>query len=218
MIYKSRSKNEVTQALSSQMSDTVQRVSNYQYTVYKRTVCECCLIMTEVWRMKIRMKFMMPDLGTSLKVRNALLLGLVENKHIHFFAKEGINLANLNHATSLESSNLMHEGEKGILYGMGFGLIAGLYVLFFPSWVKISPTWYTQSPWYIVLIVTIFSAAVMTAIGAALLGTNILNSDMNKYKDRIAKGEILMIVSVNLYTAHKVRNIVKRITSNLGAP
>ena len=166
--------------------------------------------------MQTKIKFMMPDLAASLKVRNALLLGLVENKHIHFLAKNGANLADLNDANSIESSNLMHEGERGALYGMGFGLIAGLYVLFFPNWLTDSPSWYSQSPWYMVLMVTIFSGAVITSIGAALVGSNILNSDFIKYKSRIAKGEILMTVSVNVYTEHKVRSIVNQITSNFG--
>lgn len=92
---------------------------------------------------------------------------------------------------------------------MGFGLLAGLYVLFVPSWLTSSPTLYSQSPWYILLMVTISLGAILTAIGAAFLGVNIFNTDFSKYKNRIAKGEILMIVSTDLYTIAKIRKIVK---------
>ncbi|PPD48906.1 MAG: hypothetical protein CTY14_00090 [Methylotenera sp.] len=159
--------------------------------------------------MKTRIEFMMPNLETSIQVRSALLAGLVENKYIHFLANQETNLADLNKANAAEGSNFLHEGEKGILYGMGFGLLAGLYVLFVPSWLTSSPTWYSQSPWYIVLMVTISLGAILTAIGAALLGVNIFNTDLSKYKNRIAKGEILMIVSTDLYTIAKIRKIVK---------
>ena len=160
--------------------------------------------------MKTKINFMLPDLATAVKVRDALLLGLVENKYIHFLAKQGTKLDDLNQTSAIEGSNLMHEGEKGILYGMGFGFLAGLSVLYFPDWITVSPSWYTQSYWYVVLIVTTLFGAIATAVGAALLGCNVFNSDIDQYKARIEKGEILMIVTVRLYEAHKVRNIVNK--------
>jgi hypothetical protein len=164
--------------------------------------------------MKTRIEFMMPNLETAIQVRSALLAGLVENKDIHFLANEDTNLADLNKANAVEGSNLLHEGEKGLLYGMGLGLLAGLYVLFAPSWLTSSPTWYSQSPWYVVLLITVSLGAIVTAIGAAFLGVNIFNTDLKKYKSRIGKGEILMIVSANLYMVPKVRRIVKENLKN----
>lgn len=90
--------------------------------------------------MKTKINFMLPDLATAVKVRDALLLGLVENKYIHFLAKQATKLDDLNQTSAMEGSNLMHEGEKGILYGMGFGFLAGLSVLYFPDWITASPS------------------------------------------------------------------------------
>jgi hypothetical protein len=167
--------------------------------------------------MKTRIEFMMPNLEASIQVRGALLAELVEIKDIHFLANEETDLADLNVANAVEGSNLLHEGEKGLLYGMGFGLLAGLYVLFFPSWLTTSPTWYSQSPWYVVLMVTISLGAIFTAIGAAFLGVNIFNTDLKQYKNRIGKGEILMIVSADLYRVPKIRRIVKDNLKNADA-
>jgi hypothetical protein len=65
--------------------------------------------------------------------------------------------------------------------------------------------------------VTISLGAIFTAIGAAFLGVNIFNTDLKQYKNRIGKGEILMIVSADLYRVPKIRRIVKDNLKNADA-
>jgi hypothetical protein len=55
----------------------------------------------------------------------------------------------------------------------------------------------------------IFAGAFSVAIGAALLGVNLFNSDLKRYKSRIDNGEILMIVTVPFYEVNKVRKTMK---------
>jgi hypothetical protein len=138
-----------------------------------------------------------------------LLLARVTESRIHFLAKPDIELGKLNAATALEKTNIIHEGERGILMGAGLGFMAGLYVLKFPPWLTQSPLWYTNSHWYIVLIITILAGAFFVAFGSALLGVNLFNSDLKRYKTRIDKGEILMIVTVPFYEANKIRKVMK---------
>jgi hypothetical protein len=159
--------------------------------------------------MKLKIDFLLPDIEVANQVCDKLLLARVEGKNIHFLAKPGTDLGNLQSASALEKTNIIHEGERGILWGAGFGLLAGLYVLKFPLWITKSPSWYTNSHWYIVLIVTMLTGAISVAIGSALLGVNLFNSDLKHYKSRIDQGQILMILTLSFYEINKVRKVMK---------
>lgn len=159
--------------------------------------------------MHIKLKYMLPDLATCKKVRNGLLLASIQEESIQFLAKSGTPLDGLNIASNFDSTNMIHEGEKGIIYGVVFGLISGVYVLTFPLWVTVSPAWYNDAPWFVIMGTLVFFGAISMAFAASLLGVNIFNTDLNKYKSDIEQGEILMMVSVPLCVAHKMRQIIK---------
>ncbi len=159
--------------------------------------------------MHIKLKYMLPDLATCKRVRNALLVESIPEEGIQFLAKSGTPLEGLNITSNLDSTNMIHEGEKGIVYGMLFGLVSGIYVLTFPLWVTVSPAWYNYAPWFVVLGILILSGGIIMALAAMLLGVNIFNSDLKKFKAKIEKGEILMILTVTLQQAHKMRQLIK---------
>lgn len=165
--------------------------------------------------MRIKLKFMLPNLETAILARKEVLAASVDDKHIHFLANTKVNLSDLHVANAFESTNSIHEAERGILYGAGFGFLAGLYVLKFPLWLTDSSTWYTNSPWYVILAVTTVFGSVMVAIGAALLGVNLFNTDLKQYKSRIEKGEILMIVAVPIYRVKKIRSLMNGLSQNI---
>lgn len=160
--------------------------------------------------MNVKLKFLLHDVKTANQVREELLLARVDDENIHFLAKPGTDLGHLAPATSMEKTNSLHEGERGILYGAVFGLLAGLYVIAFPPWLTTSPVWYTNSKWYVVLAVTTLAGAAFVAIGAALLGVNLLNSDLNKFKEKIGHGEVLVIVTVPFYRIKEIRKIISK--------
>ncbi len=159
--------------------------------------------------MPIQVKYILPDLDTCKKVRQALLQASIQDDAIQFLAKPGTALDGLNITSTMESTNMVHEGGKGVLYGMLFGLVSGIYVLMFPLWVTLSPAWYTNAPWYVILGTLILIGGVSMAFAATLLGVNVFNSNHQKYKQQIEAGQILMILSVPLYKARKMRTIIK---------
>ena len=159
----------------------------------------------------MKLEFMLPDIKAANQACEQMLLARIENKNIHFLAKPGTNLGKLQLATAIEKTNIIHEGERGILIGAGLGLLAGLYVLTVPPWLTNSPLWFTNSPWFVILATTAVIGTVSVAIGAALLGVNLFNTDLNRFKSRINRGEILMIVSVPFYRAKEIRNIMNQL-------
>lgn len=160
--------------------------------------------------MKIKLEFILSSLEAAKLASSQMLLARVSDKDIHFLAKPGVDLGDLQPATALEKSNIIHEGLRGILFGAALGLLGGLYVIFVPAWLTSSPLWFTHSPWYVILGITTLFGAVATAIGAAMLGVNLFNSDLERHKKAIQQGSVLMIVSVPLYRVQEIRKIMIR--------
>jgi hypothetical protein len=160
--------------------------------------------------MKIKLEFILPDIKAANQACEQMLLARVDDKYIHFLAKPDTDLGKLKSATDIEKTNIIHEGERGVLIGAGLGLLAGLYVLLVPPWLTNSPLWFTNSPWFVILAITTVIGAISVAIGSALLGVNLFNTDLNRFKSKIDKGGILMIVSVPFYRAQEIRSIMNK--------
>lgn len=161
--------------------------------------------------MNLRLKFLLPNMKVAKQASEAMLLARVEDKNVFFLARPGTDLGLLQPAPATEATNTLHEGSKGILMGAALGLLGGLYVLYFPAWVTESPNWFTNASAWVILSVTTLVGAAAAAFGAAILGMNILNSDLKNYQERINAGAVLMIVSVPFHRAQEIRNIVRKL-------
>ena len=161
--------------------------------------------------MNLKLHFLLPDVKVAKQASQAMLLARVEDKNVWFLAKPGTDLGPLQPASAMEATNTINEGLKGVLMGAGLGLLAGLYVLYFPTWFTQSPVWFTNASNWVILSVTTFVGAAAAAFGAAMLGINILNTNLEKFQQRIDSGAILMIVSVPYQRAKEIRKIVSKL-------
>lgn len=159
--------------------------------------------------MKRRLEFILPDIRAANLAADKMLLGRIDESRIHFLAKPGTDLGLLKPASTTEKTNLVLDAGRGGLMGAFIGVLTGWYVLAFPPWMTVSPLWYTSSHWSVVLLITMLAGAVAAAIGAALIGVNLFNTDLSSYKDRINQGEILMIVRVPFYKVGKVNRLMQ---------
>lgn len=157
--------------------------------------------------MKPKLKFLLPDLQTANKAAEALLLARIDDKNMSFLAKPGTDLGKLQAASTVESTNIINGGERGILIGGGIGLLVGLYMHNFQPWTTAS----LDVHWVVLVAITTAMGALVSAFGAALFGVNLFNTDLNKYEDKIAAGGILMIVSAPLHRANEIRKTVSNL-------
>jgi len=159
----------------------------------------------------MKLKFLLPNIQAARKANDEMLHARVEANDVSFLAKPGTDLGGLPEANAIEATNTLNEGLKGVLMGAGIGLLGGLYVLYFPKWFTDSPTWFTNASPFAILIITVLMGAVAAAFGAALLGVNVLNSDLRQFKRRMDQGAVLMIVSTPFNRVKEIRNIVKNL-------
>jgi hypothetical protein len=157
--------------------------------------------------MREQLKFLLPDIKSANEASEALLLARIDNKNICFLARPGTNLGQLQAANTLESTNVINEGEKGILIGATIGLVAGLITHFYFPIIPQS----LHINWMALIGALMVLGAALSAIGAAVFGVNFFNNDLAKYKSKIDEGAILMIVSAPFQRANDISRIVSKL-------
>lgn len=157
--------------------------------------------------MRPRLKFLLPDIKTANQASEALLLARIEDKNISFLANPDINLGNLRPANAIESTNVVNEAERGILIGAAIGLLVGLYMHYFQPWITES----MNVHWMVIVGVLMVFGALLSAIGAAVFGTNLFNDDLKNYERKIEEGAILMIVTAPFQRSNEIRRIVSKL-------
>ena len=157
--------------------------------------------------MRQHLKFLLPDIKTANQASEALLLARIDNKNISFLAKPGTDLGKLQAASTLESTNVVNEGERGILIGASIGLIAGLITHFYFPIIPQS----LHINWMVLVGALMVFGAALSAVGAAVFGVNFFNDDLEIYKKRIDQGAILMIVSAPFQRSNEINKIVSKL-------
>ena len=114
--------------------------------------------------MREQLKFLLPDIHTANQASEALLLARIDNNNISFLAKPGTNLGKLHPANTLESTNVVNEGERGLLIGASIGLIAGLITHFYFPIIPQS----LHINWMVLVGALMVLGAALSAIGAAV--------------------------------------------------
>ena len=152
--------------------------------------------------MRRRLYFVVPDLRSAELVMNELLLARIEASHIHFHAKPDKHLGDLPKANILEKSDVVYGGVGGLLFGAGFGFLGGLLAYFVPWWF--GPVSLTIIP-YCMLI-----GGVACAAWAGALASGVPGHHLERYKEHIETGKILMMVSVPLLRLTEIRELLRR--------
>lgn len=149
-----------------------------------------------------RLYFLIPDVGDAKKVVDELLLARVEEKHIHVIAKEGTPMEDLPEAGLMEEGDFYPALEKGVAIGGVTGALAGLVAVTFP-------------PADIVLGGGAILATALVSAGlggwlSTMIGVDVPNTRIEKFKKAIEEGELLMMVDVPKKRVDEIEGLVKK--------
>jgi hypothetical protein len=146
--------------------------------------------------------FLVPDLETARNIVHELLLSHVEERYIHLIARDDISLEDLPEATLMQKSDFVPALEKGVFGGAYTGLAAGLIVLAFPpAGVAIGGG---------AILAMIAAGATVGGMMSVLVGVGLPSSRIEKFKDAIEAGEILMLVDIPRKRLEEIQEIVTR--------
>lgn len=156
--------------------------------------------------MKRKLYFMLPDLKVAHQMMDQLLLARIDERSIHFLAKPEIPLGDLPEATVIEKTDSLHGIGVGAVIGAVTGILGGILVIAFPYLVVNPYSGYPLQTAVIAIIALI--GAIFGAWWTSMLATAIPHSGLKPYKEQIARGGVLMIVTVPYHRIREIRSLI----------
>jgi hypothetical protein len=148
-----------------------------------------------------RLYFLLPDVPTARGVVDELLLAHVEWKHIHLLAREGVPLEELPEAALSQKSDLVPALQRGIGAGAATGMLAGLAAMAFP------PAGLTIAGG-LLLAMTVAGAG-FGAFMSTMVGVGIPSSRLDRFRDAIDGGQLLMMIDLPRARVEEIEALVK---------
>lgn len=149
--------------------------------------------------MRRRLYFVLPDIHSAKQIVNDLLLARIEERHMHFLAKPGVSLEGLHEASILQTSDIVHGAESGLVVGGVAGVMAGIAVMMFP------PNGASMQ------LVTVLATALLGAIFgiwvSSMIASSVPNSRLREFEQDIAAGKILLMVDVPAMRLGEIRQL-----------
>lgn len=138
--------------------------------------------------MRKRIYFLLPDIKQAESAFEKLLLARIEERHIHFLAKDHTNLGDLPEATVLQRSDAVHAAGLGFLVGGITGAAAGSVELAFPP---------DGMPMGLgaILAMSVLGAT-MGIWTSGMIGSSAPNTHLRRFAEEIERGKLLLIVDV----------------------
>lgn len=152
--------------------------------------------------MKRRLYYMLPDVPSARAMLDELLLARVEERYMHFYAKEGALPAGMPEANFFQKTDLVHGVGVGILIGAASGLIAGSLLLIFP------PEDIAMRA--IALLASALGGAVFGSWVSGMAAAAIPNSRLKPFRDGIGRGQVLLIVDLPLRRVAEIEEMIAR--------
>jgi hypothetical protein len=152
--------------------------------------------------MRRRLYFLLPDVPSARQTARDLLLAKVEDRHMHFLARRGTDLAELHEASALQKTDLVHGAERGLMLGAAGGAAIGLvFVLFPPGTVALE---------LITVLATALGGALIGAWISSLVGSSVPNSRIKHFERDIDAGKVLLMLDVPASRVDEIRELVHR--------
>ncbi|MCO5397097.1 DUF1269 domain-containing protein [Ralstonia soli] len=152
--------------------------------------------------MQHRLYFLMPDVGSARRVMNDLLLARITERHIHFVSKPGVDLTGLHEANILQTSDIVHATQNGLVIGGGAGVLAGVVAAIFPV-IGEGPQWGMVG-------ITTVVGALFGAWASSMIGSSVPNSRLKPFKQAVEDGQILLMVDVPRSRIKEIRALLER--------
>ncbi len=152
--------------------------------------------------MQHRLYFLLPDAASARRVMNDLLLARITERHIHFVAKEGTDLTGLHEANLLQTSDIVHATQNGLVIGGGAGILAGVVAALFPI-IGEGPQWGMVG-------ITTVVGALFGAWASSMIGSSVPNVRLKPFKKAVEEeGQILLMVDVPRSRVSEMRALLQ---------
>lgn len=152
--------------------------------------------------MRRRLYFMLPDVTSARAMLDELLLARIEERYIHFHAKEGALPADMPEANVFQKTDLVHGIETGMLIGAISGLLAGSALLVIPP--------DTMELRVLAMLFSVIGGAVFGSWISGLSATTIPNAKLKPFRDGIELGQVLLIVDLPMDRVGEIESMIAK--------
>lgn len=159
--------------------------------------------------MNITLKYLLADQDSYEFIKNALHNTEKSPLNLRCITQKDLHSKQVKHMRVLDDTSLISDCEKAVLAGMVLGLLGGIYVLAFPLWITISPAWYSDAPWYVILGTLSVAGGVVMGVGMAILRFQLSLRNKKRYLAQISQGKVLLLVTVPLHRACRIHSLIK---------
>jgi hypothetical protein len=164
-----------------------------------------CLLINDFEEVMMRrIYFLSPDIETTKRIVDDLLLARIEERHIHVVAKRGTELEDLPEANLLQKSDFVPAVERGLALGGSAGALAGLVAIALPPASTVIAGG--------VLLGSALAGAGVGAWAGSLIGVSTPNSRIKQFEEAIEAGHLLVLADV---PKNRVAEIEARIKKHL---
>lgn len=138
--------------------------------------------------MRRRIYWLLPDLASARRTMDDLLLARIGERHIHFVAREDVDLTGLHSANILQTSDLVRSAQLGLLVGGVVGAVAGAGAAMFPIIGD-------QPQWGMVAVLAVLGG-LFGAWASSMIGASTPSHRLQRFERAIEDGRILLLVDV----------------------
>lgn len=152
--------------------------------------------------MRRRLYFMLPDVTSARAMLDELLLARIEERYLHFHAKEGALPSDMPEANVFQKTDLVHGIETGMLIGAISGLLAGSALLVIPP--------DTMELRVLAMLVSVIGGAVFGSWISGLSAATIPNAKLKPFRDGIEMGQVLLIVDLPMDRVAEIESMIAK--------
>ncbi|MDH3638432.1 MAG: DUF1269 domain-containing protein [Gammaproteobacteria bacterium] len=149
-----------------------------------------------------RLYFLLPDVKTAHQVEQELLLARIDDRRMHFMAKDGVNLGDLPEASIAQKSDYVH--------GMGVGLIAGACTGALVGLISAWLYWGNTPTGVVVTGLLVITGASFGVWVSGMIGASVPNTQLKVFTEDLERGLVLLMVDLPLHRIDDVKALIKR--------
>lgn len=139
--------------------------------------------------MRHRIYWLLPDPASARRTMDDLLLARIDEGHIHFVARDDIDMTGLHPANVLQTSDVVRAAQIGLVVGAASGAVIGVLAeLLFPL--------FGDKPQWGVAAVLAVVGAPLGAWMASIIGVSVPSRRLRRFQSAIDAGQLLLIVDI----------------------
>ena len=147
--------------------------------------------------MHSRIYWLLPDLESARRTMDDLLLARIEERRIHFVAREGTDMRGLHAANVLQTSDVVRSAEMGLIIGAGVGALMGALAAVHYPIVGDEPQWGIAAGLAI-------AGALFGTWASSMIGVSTPSKRLARFAPQIEAGQLLLMVDVAMWQVEAI--------------